>query len=411
MIDSQQDHNSSPKSTGQQGRDKPGDLAGQALTEALQISFKILKIIMIILVVAFFSSNIFSIKPNEVGLILRFGNIVGTGPERELQPGFHWAWPYPIDRKILIPKGTQRSVKVEFWHLITEQERLQGRSARVGASLKPGVDDYVISGDVNTVHVAVTVKYRIVDAYDYVKTIHGGDQPMQLAEEVLIDTLTRSAVIQSAATFKVDDLLSAQKAYFGRKVYEKLSAKLAALNCGLQLNDVLIDKITPPRQVDQQFMEVRYALEEMHDAKKTAQGDAVELLTRIAGAGYGELINAIKSEQQKTVTGGKAPDEVRKKVRMLLNQAGGSVQEILAQAKVYRVTVVQEAQADAKYLENLLPEYRKNPQVVFSRLLLGTLEKLLVDVRKWYIPSGVREVRLLIDRDPQEIAAQVQRGR
>ena len=56
------------------------DPANQSLAEALRKSFRILKLLMLVLVVLYFLSGWFSVKPGDVGVILRFGRILGTGP-------------------------------------------------------------------------------------------------------------------------------------------------------------------------------------------------------------------------------------------------------------------------------------------------------------------------------------------
>jgi len=71
--------------------EKPGgtelDAAGKSLSEALRLSFIILKVIMIVLVILFFASGFRTIGPDEQALVLRFGKIRGEREERVLGPG------------------------------------------------------------------------------------------------------------------------------------------------------------------------------------------------------------------------------------------------------------------------------------------------------------------------------------
>jgi regulator of protease activity HflC (stomatin/prohibitin superfamily) len=176
------------------------------------------------------------------------------------------------------------------------------------------------------------------------------------------------------------------------------------VNCGLQLEDVLIAKIEPPRQVVQNFNEVRNAAEQMHGNIQTALGDREQLLTRTAGQGYQDLIDAIETEQKlETGTDTVKLAETKKNVDQLLDQSSGSVQEILNTSRSYRTNMVEHAKADAERLQALLPEYQKNPKVVLTRLLLSTFETSLKDVRKWYMPKDIYRMRMMIDRDPDEL--------
>ena len=129
------------------------DEAGKALIDALHVCFKLLKVIMVFVIIVFLVSGTFIVKPEEVALVTRFGKVLGTGPERERKPGFHMSWPEPIDHVIKISKETQRAIDSEFWYHITEQEKIQGQSRRVGTSLVPGKDHAVITSDANILHV------------------------------------------------------------------------------------------------------------------------------------------------------------------------------------------------------------------------------------------------------------------
>jgi hypothetical protein len=54
-------------------------------------------------------------------------------------------------------------------------------------------------------------------------------------------------------------------------------------------------------------------------------------------------------------------------------------------------------------MQALLPKYLENPSVVTTRLLLSVMETTLNNVRKWYIPKEVNEIRIMIDRDSEEL--------
>ena len=58
------------------------DSAMKSLSEALRISFIVLKLIMIALIIFFIGSGFRTVKPDERAFVLRFGKIRGTGEER-----------------------------------------------------------------------------------------------------------------------------------------------------------------------------------------------------------------------------------------------------------------------------------------------------------------------------------------
>ncbi|MGH7952911.1 MAG: hypothetical protein ACREFE_13480, partial [Limisphaerales bacterium] len=63
------------------------DAGSQALAEALRSSFAIVKIVMLLMVLAFFSSGFFQVGPQEKAVILRFGKPVGEGQKALLSSG------------------------------------------------------------------------------------------------------------------------------------------------------------------------------------------------------------------------------------------------------------------------------------------------------------------------------------
>src|SRR5450631_392422 len=80
------------------------DAGSQALAEALGSSFAIVKIVMVLMVIAFFCSGFFTVGPQEKAVILRFGKPVGEGQKALLSSGkLHWSFPYPIDEVVKIP--------------------------------------------------------------------------------------------------------------------------------------------------------------------------------------------------------------------------------------------------------------------------------------------------------------------
>src|SRR4051794_9094381 len=73
------------------------DVGSQALSDALKSSFYIVKFVMVGLVLLFLVSGLFTVEEGSKAVVLRFGKPVGEGEQALLGPGYHWAWPAPID--------------------------------------------------------------------------------------------------------------------------------------------------------------------------------------------------------------------------------------------------------------------------------------------------------------------------
>ena len=98
----------------------PGGPIERALNEALQSSFKVVRVIMVILAIAFLGSGITKIDNNKRALHLRFGEYIAT-----LNPGLVWAWPYPIDELVQIPVNENRTITSDVGWRTEDEESPQ----------------------------------------------------------------------------------------------------------------------------------------------------------------------------------------------------------------------------------------------------------------------------------------------
>ena len=105
----------------------PDDAGSQALAEALRSSFAIVKVVMVLMVLAFFSSGFFTVGPQEKAVILRFGRPVGEDEKILLNSGWHWSYPYPIDEVVKIPiTEIQKVNSTVGWYATTAEQELSG---------------------------------------------------------------------------------------------------------------------------------------------------------------------------------------------------------------------------------------------------------------------------------------------
>ena len=115
------------------------DAGSQALAEALRSSFAIVKIVMVLMVVAFFCSGFFTVGPQEKAVILRFGKPVGEGQKALLTAGLHWSFPYPIDEVVRIPiTEIQKVSSTNGWYLTTPEAGIERRGDARRPVAEPG---------------------------------------------------------------------------------------------------------------------------------------------------------------------------------------------------------------------------------------------------------------------------------
>jgi len=139
-----QSQNPQPASAG----GEPLDPAGQALADALQISFKLLKLVMIVILGIFVVSGFFKVEQDEQVLVLRFGKVRDDGGQAIKTEGLHWKWPSPIDEVVRIPssKALQLlSVDEAFWYFQSEREKMGLQQSRPSPSLQFVRDGYCLT--------------------------------------------------------------------------------------------------------------------------------------------------------------------------------------------------------------------------------------------------------------------------
>ena len=113
------------------------DVATKSLSDALQVSFMVLKIIMAVLVVFFIASGVFTVKVGEQAIVLHFGQIRSDASgSRVLDSGLHWAWPSPIDEIITIPVTKQQVLEVvDYVGFDTAEQGVFGSEKEIQFSL------------------------------------------------------------------------------------------------------------------------------------------------------------------------------------------------------------------------------------------------------------------------------------
>src|SRR6266568_5580460 len=243
------------------------DPGSRALAEALRSSFVIVKGIMVLLVVLFLGSGLTTVGPQEKAVILRFGKPVGEGENALLGPGFHWAWPPPIDEVVKIPIGQVQTVQSTIgWYLLT--------------------------ADGNIIHARGTLRYRISEPglryeFDFVNASN------------LVQNAFNGAMLYAAANYTVDDVLTRDAAGFREKVRGRLEQLIARDQLGVTVDLVDVQTI-PPRQLKDAFAAALGAEVDRAKAINDARSYANQTLSR-AEAEAAARISAGETERTRLV--------------------------------------------------------------------------------------------------------------
>ena len=392
------------------------DAASHSLSEALGISFVILKIIMIVLLLVFLASGLRTIGPDEQGLVLRFGRIHGVGEEKILGPGLHWVFPYPVDELVKIPVAKRPNLPINnFWYYQTKEELLPGGKASVSATLNPVIDGYCITrgevlsdvtadaagNDYHIVHCKWQVAYGIEDLEKFFRNVYVADaapgedyfEVIKMSIAPLLENMVSDAVVATMVHYSIDEALLSQDR-IPQQVRKLLQENLDKISSGVTVFSVQLTDITWPRQVDAAFLESIRASQFSQKIVTEARGYAENTLNEAGGPAASELLAAMKN-----------PSADNEQKELLWTQLAGQSQEKIAQARAYRTKVVETAKANAEYLAKLLPEYRKRPELVIQKIYQDAIEEVLNNADEKMIiqptqGSKGKEIRIMISRDP-----------
>jgi membrane protease subunit HflK len=335
------------------------DAGSQALAEALGSSFAIVKIVMLLMVVLFFSSGFFQVGPSEKAVILRFGRPVGEGKSVLLGPGLHWSFPYPIDEVVKIPiTEIQKVTSTTGWYFTTPEQELSGEELPGGASLNPAIDGYAITADRNIVHTRATLNYHIDDPIPYIFNFASASNSIQ-------NTLN-NALLFTAAKFNVDDILTRDVTGFQDAVRARVSDLTERDHLGIVIDNCQVKSVAP-RQLQDVFSRVT-----------------------IAQLNQNKQIDVANTYRDTT-----------------LLKAASQAAAITTEATTASTNYVVAIQADANAFTNSLPAFEKNRNLFAQRKVAEMMALVLTNVQdKFFLPQRAdgkpRELRLQFNREPPQ---------
>jgi membrane protease subunit HflK len=333
------------------------DASSQALSEALGSSFIIVRILAVVLLAAFVFSCVFTVNPNEVAIVLRFGKPVGTGPDMLKKQGLHWAFPYPIDEIVRLKVGETKTVRAsQAWFAISPEQEAAGVLPEGNPFISPSVEGHTLTSDGNILHVRATMKYRISDPVAYGFNFSN-------ATNLLINALN-NAVYHASARFTADAALYLEVAAFNDAVRQRMEQWIVKSALGVTLDTLEVER-SAPLYVKSAFDAVQAAGQDRSKKINDAQGYADETIRRAEGEAA-----AIR--------------------------AGGMVASNL---------LVQAISAESKFFGDQLASYRRAPDLFRTRLLTATISDVLTNATdKFFLPDradgAARELRIQLNREP-----------
>lgn len=286
----------------------------------------LLKAFMVFMFVAYCFSGLTLIQPDEIGLVLRMGRLVGeTRVDQVNEPGWVLALPKPFDDVIRVPVKQIREVRI--------RELAPHSSEDVpDYAIDPVEEGYCITADENILQASILIKYQITDP---VYAVFNHFYP-SISWQRLINDLTVGEMVRVAAQFNIDGILSENQEQISLIVKNRVQKTLNELNSGLTLIALEFEELTPPVALKRAFEEVNSAF--------------------INRRNYINNSRSLREEK--------------------LPWAKGQAREMLNNAETYRQETLAQAQADSNQFTEILQAYHKTPQEVSLDMLHRTKQKV-----------------------------------
>lgn len=403
--------------------DLSNDPAQQSLANALRASFNVLRVVMIMLLIAYALTGFMSVSQGEQGLIVRFGKLVEQEDKSfVVRPGTQFALPEPFDEKIHIP-GKIQTYETRSFVFERKPEDIGKPLSEVlpvNGTLRPDRDGAMLTGDQNLSHALWRVEYRVEDADAFVRNIVGAESVAELKRsssgndesnyEKIIARFLDQAIVRTVATRRVEEVAGAGKSIVGDEVRRRLQEMLRKHQTGIVV-DKVVGEVVYPFQVRDAFNAVTNEENNAKKAKETALQQAAGILTAAAGPNYAVLKSAIEEYGAAQSVGESEAklSELRGKIDVLLDKAEGDVARILNQAGSRAAETRQAAERELAQFKSWLEEYHRDPLIVTSRIWNEVRGQILPNLQNelFFLPSQ-GDIELWSNRD---LAKDIERER
>ena len=285
------------------------------------------KLAVMAVIVLYLATGIFSVGPDEEGIILRFGKYL-----KSAGPGIHWYFPRPIARVVKLKTTKVYRVEVGF------------RTVEIGPPARyknVKEESLMLTGDENILDIDFIVQYKIEDPLKYLFNLRD--------PYMMIKDASEASLRQVVGRSNIEETLTVGKDRIQFETREQLQELLDKYESGIQVIAVQLQDVQPPAQVIGAFKDVASAREDR---------------VRYINEANGYLNDA-------------------------LPKARGEAKKLINEASAYKEKRMKEAEGDVAKFLKLYENYSLGKEVTRTRLYLETLEKVMPNVDKVIIDKDL----------------------
>jgi len=370
------------------------ETAHRSLADSLQLSFRALQLVMIVLVVLYLMSGFRTVEDSQTGVSTFFGKIVD---DEGLAPGLHLNWPPPIggfeiydsQNRIADVRG---AFKPRLDARLSPEQRISKSKSRDG--LVPGVDGSLLTSDGDLAHLEITAEWEIIDPIQFSSLI-----PDSSGTEI-VEAILEQSIIHVVAEISLEELIDTPLEELRALIRIEAQDTINTLQCGIRISDVTMpSEPEPPFFIQRSYEAFDSARINAETNVERATAQAHETLIQAAGSKYEDLLLLI--EQYEFAVTSNIESEKKTaldNINAMLDadDISGKVANTIASADGYRAQIESTLGQDFKRFMSLLPTYKDHPELVKRSRWLEMYSKVLgnPDAETIFVPKHINTISL-----------------
>ncbi len=285
-----------------------------------------LAILVLLAVLAWLLSGLYTVGPNEIGLNLIFGKYLG-----KTQAGLNYNLPAPIGSVIKLAVTDRNITDVGFREEAAVVEGRRRAPAPGSRGPEAPEESLMLTGDENI----ADVKFRVIWQIDPAKP---EDYAFNVANQAgTVKAVAESAMREIVGQTQIQKILTADRKLIEPASQALMQKVLDEYHSGVLVLQVLLLSVDPPQQVIAAFRDVTAAQQDLQRLGNEAEAYA----------------------------------------NRVVPEARGASARILQEAEAYREQIVAEARGQASRFDQIYAQYKNAPAITRQRLYLETMERVL----------------------------------
>ena len=219
------------------------------------------------MIVTYFLSGCYTLKPGQVAIIQYFGKYIDTSGK---ESGLNYIFPWPIATKTIIDVDEIKRIEV-----VPHPDR----------NLR-----YYITKDENLIDAAIALQYKIIDVKQYYFSTHERNR--------IIEDTVEAITSKIIGRFDVDDALVHKKQFVLDAIRQTTQEVIDHNGLGIRVLSMQFKENSPPREVISAFNEVSSAREDKRTFVDQAYEYKNEILPEARGKAFEMIQNAEAFKEQ-----------------------------------------------------------------------------------------------------------------